>query len=287
MQTAFENIFNRILHKKTTPTKMHIMRRLSLVAALCGTIILSSSKPTGNDFTANPADYLIQSVLWYQSSPEMTALYYQGYNVATANLTEFAKKQKKSKKPLAVVVDIDETMLDNSPMEGYLIHKGTAYKQEIWKEWSNMAKAKALPGAVDFTKHAKSLNVDIIYISNRDTTEIAATEKNLKNEGFEFADQDHFYFKTSGSSKDARRKQVLEKYNIVMLIGDNLSDFNTLFDKRDGSEFEYVKQFRKEFGRSYIILPNPMYGDWEKPITKGAKNEAEKYKAIIDKVVGF
>ncbi len=72
-----------------------------------------------------------------------------------------------------------------------------------------------------------------------------------------------------------------------MLIGDNLSDFNTVFDKRDGSEFDRVNELKNQFGYRYIVLPNPTYGDWEKPITKGCKSEEERYNARKNRVVGF
>ena len=262
------------------------MKRIFGIVAVAATLLLVSSKPIGKDQESVASDYLIQAVLWYQSSPEMQALYLQGFNMAKTNLVSFVKDQ--TDKPKVVVVDIDETMLDNSPFEGRLIHTGKSFKPEIWKEWSDKAKAKALPGAVDFTRFAKSLGVRVIYISNRDTSEIAGTLKNLNDEGFEFAVKENVFFKTNESSKDARRKLVSEKYEIVMLIGDNLSDFSTVFDKRDGSsEYARLNELKSQFGYRYIILPNPTYGDWEKSITKGCKSELEKYNARKGKVVGF
>lgn len=260
------------------------MKRTIGAILLASSFVLISSKPVPQT-SGNASDYLIQATLWYQASPEMKALYIQGFNMAKSNLSIFSKDRKE--KPQAVVVDIDETMLDNSPFEGRLIHTGKSFKPEIWKEWSDLAKAKALPGAVEFTKYAKSLGVSIIYISNRDTSEIGKTLQNLNSEGFEFAQKENLFFKTKESSKDARRKLVAEKYDIVMLIGDNLSDFNTLFDKRDGSEFNFVDRFKDQFGYRYIILPNPTYGDWEKPITHGNKSEEERYNARKSRVVGF
>lgn len=260
------------------------MKRFFGTILLVSSLILASNKPVSKN-AETTSDYLIQATLWYQSSPEMKALYIQGFNMAKSNLSNFVKDRKE--KPQAVIVDIDETMLDNSPFEGKLIHTGKSFRPEMWKEWTDLAKAKALPGAVEFTKYAKSQGVSIIYISNRDTTEIGKTLQNLNNEGFEFAQKENLYFKTKESSKDARRKLVAEKYDIVMLIGDNLSDFNTLFDKRDGSEFDLVDKLKSQFGYRYIILPNPTYGDWEKPITKGAKTDEERYNARKSKVIGF
>lgn len=261
------------------------MKRIFGIVVVMATLLLVASKPIGKNEGENVSDYLIQATLWYQSSPEMQALYLQGFNMAKVNLASFIKDKKV--KPQAVVVDIDETMLDNSPFEGRLIHTGKAFKPEIWTEWSNQVKAKALPGAVDFTQFAKSVGVTVIYISNRDTSEVGNTLKNLNNAGFEFASKENMFFKTAESSKDARRKLVSETYDIVMLIGDNLSDFNTVFDKRDGSEFDKVNELKNQFGYRYIVLPNPTYGDWEKPITKGCKSEEERYNARKNRVVGF
>jgi 5'-nucleotidase (lipoprotein e(P4) family) len=155
------------------------MKRIFGIVAIAGTLLLVSSKPAEKNQGAVASDYLIQAVLWYQSSPEMQALYLQGFNMAKMNLASFVKDRKD--KPQAVVVDIDETMLDNSPFEGRLIHTGKSFKPEIWKEWSDQAKAKALPGAVDFTKLAKSLGITVIFISNRDTSEMSNTIKNLND----------------------------------------------------------------------------------------------------------
>lgn len=261
------------------------MKRILGIALVAATLVLISNKPAPTEEGKGVSDYLIQATLWYQVSPEMKALYHQGFNIATKNLSQFPKEKKK--KPQAVVVDIDETMLDNSPFEGRLIHEGKAFDPKIWKEWTDKASAKALPGAVEFTKAAKKKGITVIYISNRDTTEQASTLANLNKEGFEFATKENLYLKTTTSSKDARRKLVAAKYDIVMLIGDNMSDFNTLFDKRDGSEFTLADQLKSEYGYRYIVLPNPTYGDWEKPITKGLKSEEERYNARKSHVVGF
>jgi 5'-nucleotidase (lipoprotein e(P4) family) len=221
--------------------------------------------------SAGNFDKLLMSAAWYQHSSEMTALYYQGFNIARERLDD-AVAANKQEKPLAVVVDIDETMLNNSPFETSLITNSDDLKG--WYGWTSKASAKPLPGALEFAKYAESRKVEIFYITNRDDKEHAVTLKNLQNEGFPFATDDHLFTKsdlsyTTGntSSKAGRRAVVAEKHKIILLIGDNLNDFSEIFEDRsvnDGKEA--VANNREEFGRKFIILPNPMYGAWEKPL---------------------
>ena len=171
------------------------MKRIFGIVAVAATLLLVSSKPIGKDQESVASDYLIQAVLWYQSSPEMQALYLQGFNMAKTNLVSFVKDQ--TDKPKVVVVDIDETMLDNSPFEGRLIHTGKSFKPEIWKEWSDKAKAKALPGAVELTRLAKYLDVRANHMSKRDISENACTLKNLNEEGVELAVKDEVFCKSN------------------------------------------------------------------------------------------
>jgi 5'-nucleotidase (lipoprotein e(P4) family) len=96
-------------------------------------------------------EYLMQSVLWYQYSGEMKALYYQAYNIAKIMLDKnLSGSNLKTKK--AVVVDIDETILNNSIYEGHMIKIGTKNFQSEWKKWIEKSIADTLPGALDFLK---------------------------------------------------------------------------------------------------------------------------------------
>ncbi len=216
-------------------------------------------------------DKLLVSVSWYQHAGEMEALYYQGFNIARLRLDESVTANTNNK-PLAVVVDIDETMLNNSPFETTLITNED--KLSGWYNWTSKAKAKALPGALEFAKYAQEKHVEIFYITNRDDNERASTLKNLETEGFPFATDDHLFTKSdlsystgNTSSKEGRRTKVSEKHEIILLIGDNLNDFSEIFEDRkinDGKEA--VDKNREMFGKKFIILPNPMYGAWEKPL---------------------
>jgi 5'-nucleotidase (lipoprotein e(P4) family) len=261
------------------------MRIKSISLLLCALIIISCVGNGDKKEKISSQENLVTATIWFQRSPEMKALYYQGYNLAKLRLTEFVKQ--KSTKPKAVVVDIDETMLDNSPFEAQQIIESKGYTPELWKKWSSLAVAKALPGAVEFTHFCDSLGVAVIYISNRKIDEIESTIKNLDSLGFSFAQKENMFFKEEVSSKKVRRDRVSEKYEIVLLIGDNLNDLSEVFENR-GVDWgaSTVEQNKKEFGNRFIVLPNPMYGDWEKNIYGiGTQLSAEQKREHRLKVV--
>jgi 5'-nucleotidase (lipoprotein e(P4) family) len=231
------------------------------------------------------SEYLINATLWVQTSAEYRACCYQSFNYAKLALDSNLKTAKKDK-PSAVVLDIDETVIDNSYFEAYLIQNDTSYTKENWKEWSDKQCATATPGAIEFLNYVKSKNVEIVYITNRREDEKDATLANMKELGFPEVKAENFFFRTDESDKDARRKMVAEKYNIVLLVGDNLADFDSMLDDRkENYGFDNVDQLKDQFGTFFIILPNPMYGNWEKPLNKDENKTGLQNK--IDALVGY
>lgn len=221
------------------------------------------------------------SVLWFQTSGEAKALYYQGYNIGKMRLNDILnQKQKKKEFKPAVVLDIDETVIDNSPHQAWYIKSENANPFN-WNKWFNQARAKALPGAIDFLKYADSKGVEIFYISNRREAHKEATIRNLNNIGAPKADTDHVLLLQPGErGKESRRQKVARSYNIVLLFGDNLGDFSG-FDYLSASDrVQAVERRREEFGKKLIVFPNPMYGDWESAIYNydHRKTDAEKSK---------
>ncbi|WP_035098615.1 5'-nucleotidase, lipoprotein e(P4) family [Anoxybacteroides tepidamans] len=212
-------------------------------------------------------DHMIMSTLWYQKSGEMKALYYQAYNLGKM-VVDGALQQKRnnSSKKLAIVLDIDETILNNSPYEAYIIKKGVPNFTD-WHKWVMQAQAEALPGAVEFLTYVDSKGIDIFYVSNRDENEVEATIKNLKEKGFPQATADHMLFRAKENSKEPRRQRIQRTHDIIAFFGDNLGDFAKEFDQKPLEERNAnVDRFHEEFGRKFIVLPNPMYGDWESAI---------------------
>ena len=201
--------------------------------------------------------------LWQQRAAEYKALCFQAYNIARLRIDEAVKH--KGGKPLAVVTDIDETLLDNSPEDARAAINNQDFDAKAWKHWTNQGIADTVPGAPSFFKYAATKGVTVFYITNRDEDERPGTMKNLQLYHLPFADDAHLLLKTTASSKEARRQEVLKKYNIVLLCGDNLPDFDALYDNHPSEESRTAttQKLIKQFGNKYIVLPNPSYGDFE------------------------
>lgn len=199
---------------------------------------------------------------YQQKAAEYRALCYQAYNIAHLRLDQFVSES--SPKPMAIMTDIDETVLDNSPYQVHQSLQGKDYDPTSWYEWTSRADADTLPGALNFFKYAASKNIEIFYVSNRDQIERKSTLENLKKFGFPFADDAHLKLKSTTSSKQARRDSIQMNYTLIMQVGDNLNDLNAAFEKKSiEKRFDVTNNFSADFGNRLIILPNPSYGDWE------------------------
>jgi 5'-nucleotidase (lipoprotein e(P4) family) len=199
---------------------------------------------------------------YMQRSAEYHALCLQSYNIAQLRLNEAL--QQTSSKPRAIITDIDETILDNSADEVHRDLQGKPFDPAEWNKWTAMAAADTVPGAFSFLKYAASKNVEIFYITNRDEKDRVGTLQNLQRFGFPNADNAHLLVRQNTSGKEARRQQVMADHDVVLLMGDNLSDFSAVFDKKPYEErLQSAQQLTAQFGNRFIVLPNPIYGDWE------------------------
>jgi acid phosphatase len=217
----------------------------------------------------------LHAVLWMQRAAEYKALSIQAYRLAemqlqlamndknwTAALEQIGDYQNL---PLAVVLDVDETVLDNSPFEAELIMNGESYSSKSWNAWCNKASAEAVPGALKFCQNAKSNGVIVFYVTNRRNEIRESTRSNLQKLGFPLEENiDTILPRLESSDKGTRREIVSENYRILLLIGDNLGDFasgftNASMDVRDS----LLTVYKDYFGKKWISLANPVYGDWE------------------------
>ncbi|MVN22811.1 5'-nucleotidase, lipoprotein e(P4) family [Mucilaginibacter arboris] len=204
----------------------------------------------------------VMANIWMQRSAEYKALCFQAYNLAHLRLDQSLAQT--SAKPKAIVTDIDETVLDNSPHDMSEALEGKDFDLKTWKEWTAKAAADTLAGAASFLKYAASKGVEVFYITNREESERAGTLKNLQKFNLPNADNEHLLLKQATSSKETRRNQVLQTHEIVMLLGDNLADFSALFEHKNYEDrLQNTQRQAAEFGKKFIVLPNPAYGDWE------------------------
>lgn len=252
---------------------------LALLTALLSLITFAPDAP------AQKADneYQVGAILWMQTSGEKAALSYQAFTLARMTLDRDLRANRRSRMRRAVVVDVDETILDNSRYQAMLIKTRQNFESKSWTEWCNRAEATALPGAVEFLRYANSRGVRVFYITNRKEIEKEGTATNLKKLGFPNVNDETLLVRTdkNTSAKEPRRLAVSAKYRIVILMGDNLNDFADIFEqsKTVESRLDAVEKTKAQFGTRFIVLPNAMYGDWESAIYGDNNKLTEEEKA--------
>ncbi|MEA9358564.1 5'-nucleotidase, lipoprotein e(P4) family [Bacteriovorax sp. PP10] len=240
----------------------------SLLTILTLTVLASCSTHSNSvsDSVAkpNPREYQVGAYLWQQTSGEYRALTYQAYNIAKERVER--DLEDKHNKKRAVIFDIDETVLDNSFGGAMEIREGLSWKENHFAEWVKMKQAIAIPGALDFVKFLEARNVEIFYITNRASDMFQDTFDNLKAQGFPVK-KENLMPMPKEHTKEPRRLEVLKKYSVVLYVGDNLSDFPGGYEKTTVEERNaLVDKMKADFGQKFIILPNPLYGDWERAL---------------------
>lgn len=258
-----------------------------ILGIICFTLISSCNRPqsvTQSEKSSN--DHLLAATLYQQQAAEYRALCYQAYNIAHRNMDAIYDTAT-NLSSLAIVMDLDETVLDNSAYEAQSILDSLAYPKG-WDAWMYAASAKALPGAVDFIKSVREKGVQVFYITNRREKYREATLVNLQNLGIAPADSNHLLLRGEQSTKEPRRQKVLREFKIVMLFGDNLVDFAAAFDGTQSSSrrAEVADSLQDVFGSRFIVFPNVMYGDWLNAITDydnslTQQQKLEKYKFVL------
>ncbi len=246
-------------------------RMVLVVLMLCGLLTggCAGMKGNGSGGAATPYttrdlnEQLVMATLWMQASAEYRALCYQAFNVAAMNLDSFLNSYTGSK-PVAVIVDADETVLDSSAYEAFLIGQDFGYSSQTWIPWMAAAEARAIPGAKRFLGYAAAKGVEIFYISNRKKVGYEGTSRNLMDLGFPDVDAKHLLLRTDSSDKQARRETVFRDYEVAMLIGDNLNDFASEFGGQNVAErLAATDVLKGQWGTRFIVIPNPSYGEWE------------------------
>jgi 5'-nucleotidase (lipoprotein e(P4) family) len=275
------------VHEKPSPPKISIMKKCTALLIIILTVRLVNAQEVMHVIDES----LLKEypVLWQQQSAEYRALCYQAFNIALLRLNAIPKKQFRKQK-LAIITDLDETIIDNSYQEARLIKEGKSFTSKSWKEWTAKSAATAVPGAVEFLQAAKQKGVSIFYISNRDTGDIASTLLNLQKLQLPDADRAHLLFLSDTPGKEPRRQMVRNTHRVIMLLGDNLNDFMSVFEKKPSNERKAeTDKLREDWGKTFIVLPNATYGEWESAIYDYKRNLSPAEKEAIRKqtLIGF
>ncbi|NMM62974.1 5'-nucleotidase, lipoprotein e(P4) family [Clostridium sp. P21] len=254
-------------------------------AAAPQTQVVATSQVTSNYTQKDLNEQDVMALLWMQTSAEYRELCYQAYNAGKMQVDAALKNHKSGDKPLAIITDCDESVIDNTAYDAGHTGHNTAYASDSWAKWVDAAKADAMPGSKEFLQYLSSKGVDVFYVTNRDAKHgMQGTMKNLKDLGFPNADEKHLLLQTDKGNKQGRFDAVAKDYNVVFYMGDNENDlpigtYGVSLDQRNAA----ADKNKDSFGTKFIALPNPSYGDFESAVASGywglsaaKKDEARK-----------
>ena len=214
-------------------------------------------------------------LLWMRTSAEYRALAYQGYNVAMNAVKMAVTDPSHQRKPLAIVLDADETVVDNTKLMGESIANGNGrFDAPWWRQAVHQGKSQAMPGAVEFLNEVHKQGVEIFYVSNRYApVNLDVTIQNFKELGFPSVDKDHVLLFEKDSDKQPRFDMIAKKYYVVVYMGDNAGDFPIGTKGKTLAERNAIIDAHKEdFGTTFVVFPNPAYGSWVSALAKGYQN---------------
>jgi 5'-nucleotidase (lipoprotein e(P4) family) len=233
-------------------------------------LVLSSLGFCAEAYGAGGGNILTVAVAWKQTAAEYRALYHQGFNIAAQKVKNALSTYSQDKKPLAVLTDLDDTIVLPLKYWGSLIESGQDFFDDtLWDDWIPKYEMTAAPGALDFLKFCEANGVEVFYVTNRDqgedTYKLALESIKLLN--FPYADDDHLTVQIETSNKETRQKEIAEKYDVVCYLGDNLNDFKRAYYVKDVNERIALMENDKDlFGDKFILFPNPTDGHWIRAI---------------------
>lgn len=247
----------------------------------------------------------LNAVAWTQTAIEHDLIYREVYRQAGEKLQKalkdrswdaLAREERKNKlkglKP-AVVLDIDETVLDNSPYQARLVAKGGEYDEFTWAQWCREKAAKPLPGALEFTRLAAKHGVTVFYLSNRAQDLNEATLDNLREAGFPVAAGEQVFLglgtvvdgcEQVGTEKGCRRQLIGRKYRVLQQLGDQIGDFVDVTANTADGRRAAIEPYETWIGERWFVLPNPTYGSWEPALFNNdwTRPAAERRRAKVD-----
>ena len=218
------------------------------------------------------AHEMLNATLWQHTSAEYEVAVIQAYRLAQDNLDRaladvawnaaLEHPDNASGLPPAILLDLDETVIDNTEYEARIIRELGQYSPESFAQWCESAQAPAITGAPEFLEYAASRQVSVFYYSARKESLRDCTTRNLRLLGLPFTDDSHLLL-DNGTSKSEYRRMIALRYRLLLLVGDNLEDFVEGSKSETGKRRELTQRYARYWGREWIMLPNPMYGHWE------------------------
>lgn len=250
------------------------MRIACLTAALlAGAAVVSATllSPIGSSAATTSVDTADDSCpvreyamgIRYQQSAHAAAAQLQSWSIAEGRLRK-AIADHGSKRDLAVVTDLDETVLDNSPLLARDLEACHTYTTwDTWSDWEVNGHPTLTPGAAGFFRYADRHHVTIYYISDRFEENKASTMTTLRDLGLPQVTSDQVLL--YGPTKEQRRQVAAADHDVVLILGDSLPDFHADFDgATPDQQAALVARYARHFGRDWVMFPNATYGSWRK-----------------------
>lgn len=240
---------------------------LALSLSACST---GGTEPSANDSAAQTEQNLLTAaVAWRVTAAERDNLYLQGFNILTDRV-DAALANKDNDKPLAIISDIDDTVLSSDDYWKQLIASGKqSFDDELWDQWVADNGPTPTAGSLKALEYAAEKGVEVFYVSSRDQGE--ETQRigvaNLKAAGLPFADDEHVTMLRESSDKEEAQQKIADDYEVIAYLGDNLNDFKRKYYVESVSERKSLAlEDAEEFGRKFILFPNATDGHWMKAI---------------------
>lgn len=292
------------------PAEITLDPALAGVCARARAVVKSRTLPTAT----TPVNADLYAALYQQQALEYRANALATYRAAAAALPARLAEQRaaRSGKPPVVVFDLDETVLDNSPFQGRTLHENREYDETLWDCWVGKQEARLVPGADVLFRAMAVAGVRGRFITNRRCVvrsdgdsnacpQLRETMDNLNRllaaaaAGYlarpeEFLLHDQAVPETSAqtwsdSEKKFRRAFVAARFDPVMLLGDDLGDF--LDDAKSSSATARQQMFEahdplQQWGRAWFMLPNAMYGSWQRALSKDAQGQPQPIGQAVE-----
>lgn len=225
----------------------------------------ASTAPAGPTSNA-----LLWAVAWKQTAAEFGALCHQAFNIARMRVEQALLRRQDADLPLAVITDMDDTVIHADSYWGYLINEGREFFDDaLWDRWLPGNRVTPVPGALAFCEYCATEGVEVFYVTSRDQGERTydyALEQ-LRLLGFPFADAAHLTVFRDTSDKTPAREAVSRTHELVLMLGDNLNDYRRDYYVTDVDErYALMERDRADYGEKFILLPNPTDGHWVRAI---------------------
>lgn len=293
----------------TTPAPVPAVTRATVSVSAAGQAPVGAGEATPTPGSADPsvaptrrdAHEQLQLTLWMQTAAEYQMITRATYAAAArtldAALADFewtaAVEQAGDVAllPPAIILDLDETVMDNSRFEAELALRRATFDQKLWAEWVALEKATLVPGAAELIAAARRRGIAVFFVTNRDLAEEPATIRNLAALGVEATPESILAQHENGwdsSDKTARRETIAGTHRILMLFGDDLGDF--IPSKLAPAErVAAAERYRDWWGERWYVLPNPSYGSWERALWnhQGGLSDAQQLERKYEALRGF